>query len=129
MTDSARPNAPNGPPRQESNGEPDLASFFQDWTTLWRQELQAQANEQRTGEPPGMDMWRAAMALWAEALPAALASGDRASHGASHGASAGAAAVAAASDARDAEIERLTRRIDGLEARLAKLEAPRRRRS
>jgi hypothetical protein len=92
----------------EPKGSPDLARFLQDWTALWREEMQAQA-----GDPAGN-----IMSFWAETLGLAR---DRATTPRTE-------AAAAAPDARDAEIERLTRRVDELEARLAKLETPRRRR-
>ena len=92
----------------EPKGSPDLARFLQDWTALWREELQAQATD------PSSNI----MSFWAETLGL---SRDRV-------ATPRAEAAAAAPDARDAEIERLARRVDELEARLAKLEAPRRRR-
>jgi hypothetical protein len=164
--------------QDERKGKPDLARFLQDWTALWREELQAQANDPERMSPqgspaesmamlagllPGMsannpnrtlpamlagllpgispaamsapapssdltaalETWRAAMVAWAETMgvpPSSLvASRDPT-------ASPRSAAVAAASDPRDAEIERLARRVDELEARLAKLESPRRRR-
>ena len=140
MTDKASPDDPQGGPK----GRPDLARFLQDWTALWGEELRAQA-----GDPEGMrlamlagmtkgtlspdmsaamDTWRSAMTAWADTLVSPLAgtppsamvrAGDRAATPRS-------SAVAVASDARDAEIERLARRVDELEARLAKLETPRR---
>jgi hypothetical protein len=94
-----------------------------------------------------METWRAAIAAWtnttggpwastlggplADILGGPLADilGGRASAGApsvDRTAAPRAQAAAAASDARDAEIERLARRVDELEARLAKLETPRR---
>ena len=118
MTDNASPDPP------------DLAGFFQDWTNLWREEMQAQA-----GDPEAMDVWRAAMTLWANTMSAtpAVWRDPRSRTGASTGIptrpQAGAAPAAAAPDARDAEIDRLSRRVDELEARLAGLETHRRRRS
>jgi hypothetical protein len=142
MTDDANPDEPKRPQV--------MAQFLQDWTTLWQQELQAQARDQDARLPEGggselfarmaggglppemaaaMDLWRAAVTGWAETLGAPPAgSRDRSAPSRS-------AAVAAAPDARDAEIERLVRRVDELEGRLAeldarliRLEAPRRRR-
>ena len=133
MTDDANPDGPEGPQV--------LAQFLQDWTKLWQEELQARAGDP-AGMAPGalaripgigaptdlaatMGLWRTAMSVWAETpggSPAAtVRSRDRSIAPRS-------AAAAAASEPRDAEIERLARRIDELESRLAKLEAPRRRR-
>jgi hypothetical protein len=133
MTDDANPDAPEGPQV--------LAQFLQDWTKLWREELQAQAGDPERmapgalarmpgiGSPPDlaatMDLWRAAVSVWAETLGATPASTVRSRDRSIPPRS---PAAAAASDPRDAEVERLARRIDELEARLAKLEAPRRRR-
>jgi hypothetical protein len=133
MTDKASPD--------QSKEEPDMARFLQDWTALWRDELQAQANDPE-GIAGTMELWRAAMTAWTGALgvppfgvtpagmpptgmppfgmPPMSASSPR-----EHG-SPWAPAVAVASDPRDAEIERLARRVDELETRLAKLETTRR---
>jgi hypothetical protein len=147
-----------------------LARFLQDWTALWREELQAQASDPEgmsaampagmlPGMPDGaaasgamsgdmtaaMETWRAAMVAWAEAMGAeamgaeamgadTVAAGTMGVPPATMAASreppvtSGASAAAAASDPRDAEIDRLARRVDALEARLAKLEPTRRRR-
>jgi hypothetical protein len=93
----------------EPKRNPDLARFLQDWTALWREELRAQA-----ADPSGP---LGPFILSALGLGRERATTPRAE------------AAAAAPDARDAEIGRLTRRVDELEARLAKLETPRRRRS
>lgn len=177
MTDEAYPDQPNG-----GRG---LARFLQDWTELWREELQAQANDPErvplamlAGVAGGgissdmaaaLEMWRTAMVAFAEAVGAettgaeilgakilgaeghrARAFGNEALLDEASGADLlrtaplGASpasmarsrdptapprskAGAAAPDARDAEIERLARRVDELQARLAKLEASRRR--
>jgi hypothetical protein len=130
MTEDANPDEPNGPQV--------LAQFLQDWTNLWREELHAQASDAEAVQPAAfariaggisppdlagaMDLWRKAMEIWAQTLgsPApSVRSRDRATPSR-------AAAAAAASDPRDAEIERLARRVDELEARLARLETPRR---
>jgi hypothetical protein len=126
MTRDANPDAPQV-----------LEQFLQDWTRLWREELHAQPSDAGAlplaqipgvGSPPdlaaAMDLWRKAMGTWADTL------GSSASSVGPHDRSAPsrAPAAAAASDPRDAEIERLARRIDELETRLAKLETPRRRR-
>lgn len=128
MTEDANPDEPKRPLV--------LAQFLQDWTTLWREELQAQERDlagagTRVGRPgsgasadlaAATELWCTTMRLWAETLGAStVRPRDRSTPPRS-------AAIAAASDARDAEIERLTRRVDELEAHLARLEAPRRRR-
>src|SRR5580658_1935964 len=131
MTDKASPDQPR----------PDLARFLEDWTALWREELRAQANDPESMAGT-MELWRAAMSAWtcAMGLPVMPAAPPR-DHAAG---TPRAQATAAASYARDAEVERdargggerdargeverLTRRVDELEARLGKLEAPRRRR-
>jgi hypothetical protein len=124
-----------------------LTRFLQDWTELWRQELQAQSRDAdwtipngmgfdraalnamlpegivpRTMMPAATELWTTAMALWADSLAA------KPSDSSGHAAAPGAKAAAAAFEPRDAENERLARRVDELEARIAKLEAPRRRR-
>ena len=100
-----------------SSDSPDLARFLQDWAALWREELQAQG-----GEADGaVEMWRTMVSLWADSLlvpPSALVPRrDPAPR---------AEAASVAPDARDAAIERLGRRVDELEARLARLEPKRR---
>jgi len=127
MTDKASPDRPTE--------EADLARFLQDWTAMWRGELQTQANDPEA-VVGALEMWRAAISVWTGALgmppmrPAA--SRDRAKArepraGQPIGAPR-AEAADVASDPRDAEIERLVRRVVELEARIAKLEAGRRRR-
>jgi hypothetical protein len=128
MTRDANPDEPAG--------SQVLARFLQDWTNLWRQELQAQGRDGETGMgvggagfspdiPAVMELWRTTMGVWAETLgaPPAVSARSRDRSTAPRP-----KAAAAAPDARDAEIERLARRVDELEARLAKLETPRRRR-
>jgi hypothetical protein len=109
-------------------GAADLARFLDDWTALWRREMRAHANDPLANEPGGMnagdpmatmELWRVAMTAWTDAFATqAFARGTRDRDGAPR-----TEAVDAASDARDAEIERLARRVDELEARLARLEA------
>jgi hypothetical protein len=131
MTNDANPDEPKRPQV--------LAQFLQDWTNLWREELQAQEGDPEAvgtfaGTPgsglspdlaTAMELWRRAMDVWAATLSASPTSTVRSRD---RSAPKRTAAAAVASDARDAEIERLARRVDQLEARLAKLEAPRRRR-
>lgn len=116
MTDTASP-----PPS-------DLARFLQDWNALWWEEMRVQA-----GDPAGMEMGRAMMAFWTQP-PWTQPPWTRGLVPSAHDprAAPGAQTVAAASDARDGAserdtIERLTRRVDALEARLAILETRRRR--
>jgi hypothetical protein len=111
--------------------QPELARFLEDWTALWREELRAQAND-KEGMAGTMELWRAAMAAWTGAMGLPPVPPRDNSSGTPR-----AAAAAAAPDARDAEVERdargeverLTRRVDELEARLGKLESSRRRRN
>lgn len=170
MTDKASPTGispdePGASPKGNSSDEPgmgpDLARFFQDWTELWREELQAQAKDPETmplGMLAGMikggmtseiaaatETWRAAMVAWATTMGVTTMGANTVGASSLGADSLGAPpssvaasrepaatprtqAVAAASDAGDAEIERLARRVDELEARLAELEKPRRRR-
>jgi hypothetical protein len=117
----------------EPGSKRDLARFLQDWTALWREEVHAQTKEPGPlaglagGITPemaaAMEMWRVAMAASAEAFGVPPSMSGRARERTS---APRPQAVAAASDARDAEVERLARRVDELEARLAKLETPRR---
>jgi hypothetical protein len=72
-----------------------------------------------------IELWRAAMTTWAETVGASPSSMVRPRD---RSAPPRTEAAAAAPDARDGEVERLARRVDELEARLAKLETPRRRR-
>ena len=109
MTNKTSPDPPEG--------AADMARFLQDWAALWGEELHAQVGDPQ-GMAAAMEAWRAAMALWAgtmRAPPRDSAAPPRAQ------------AVAAASDARDAEVQRLARRVDERQPRLAKLETPRRR--
>jgi hypothetical protein len=115
-------------------GEAELTRFLQDWTSLWRGELQAQHND-----PEGMagatEMWRAAMTVWTDAIarpPARTATPRDPAFGewalSEWAGTPRAQTAAAASDAGDDAVECLARRIDELEARIAQLETARRRR-
>ena len=138
MTDDAIPD--------EANGGPDLALFLRDWTELWQEELRLLAAAPET-MPAGMlaamggggmtpdlsaatEMWRAAMTAWAPALaaPPLAASPLLMVRPDGRSATPGATPAAAAPHAVDVENERLARRIDELEVRLAKLEHKGRRR-
>jgi len=108
---------------------PDLQALARDWITLWQSELTAAVADREVQES-----WQTLAALWAgvagamlHGLPRGLADGAAGPFGAGAFAPPRAASPAAASDARDAEVQRLARRVDELEARLAKLETPRRR--
>jgi hypothetical protein len=98
----------------------DLHELARDWITLWQSELAALAVDREAQES-----WQALLGLWAGAAAAMLQALPRAGHDASRPGAAVAprpAPAAAAPDARDAEIERLARRIAELERRLAELE-------
>jgi|SRR5580658_3657784 len=123
MTGKASPDQPKE--------EPHLARFLQDWTALWREELQAQANDPEA-TAGAMELWRSAITAWNGVLDLTKMAVPR-----DHQAGASRPpAAAAASDPVDAEVERvargglerLTRRVAELEARLAKLETTGRRR-
>ena len=106
-----------------------MQALARDWITLWQSELSAAASDRELQES-----WQALAGLWAgvagamlRGLPRGLPDdrgGGRAAApgGAGAAAPAGSTAAAAASDARDAEIERLARRVADLERRLAGLE-------
>jgi len=111
-------------PRQDAPApEPDLQALARDWVTLWQSELAALSADREAQEA-----WRTMLALWAgaagtmiKALPRGLPDGvPPGGGGAAHAPRA--AAAAAAFDARDAEIERLSRLIGDLERRIAELE-------
>lgn len=98
---------------------PDLRKLAQDWITLWQSELAALAVDREAQET-----WQAMLALWAGAASAMLQAAPREhpERRAGAAAAAGTAPAATAPDPRDAAIERLTRRIGELEARLADVE-------
>ncbi|MDA8249892.1 MAG: hypothetical protein M0Z28_12035 [Rhodospirillales bacterium] len=116
----------DGDPRRRPPDESaaDLQALARDWITLWQSELAAAAVDRELQEG-----WQTLAALWAGAATALVQSWPRGGADASAGGvGAGAAAApraapaAAAPDPRDAEIERLRRRIDALERRLAALD-------
>ncbi|WP_240319117.1 hypothetical protein [Acidibrevibacterium fodinaquatile] len=130
--------APGTPPDGESpaggagNETPDLAALAQDWITLWQSEISALVADREMQEA-----WQALAGLWAGVLASAIQAMPREpgprepgprQHEPFHNGVAGAApppraaAAAAPSDPRDAEIERLHRRLAALERRLARLE-------
>jgi hypothetical protein len=106
-----------------SAAPPDLDALARDWITLWQSELAAIAVDREAQES-----WQAILALWAGIAGAMLNAAprgpahERADRRAGAAAPAGAAAASAAPDARDAEIERLTRHVAELELRLAEVE-------
>lgn len=111
-------------PRRPRPGETaaDLGALARDWITIWQSELAAAAADRELQEG-----WQTLAALWAAAATAVVQSWPQ-SGGDDRGGWPGAAAppraapAAAAPDPRDAEIERLRRRIDALEQRLAALD-------
>ena len=109
----------NGPGPGDSAGAPDLRKLAQDWITLWQSELAALAVDREAQET-----WQAMLALWAGAASAMLQARphEHPERRAGASAAAGAAPVAAAPDPRDVAIERLTRRVGELEARLVDVE-------
>jgi hypothetical protein len=98
----------------------ELQELARDWITLWQSELAALATDREAQET-----WQTLMALWAGAAGAMLQALPRAGHdggGARSSYAPRPAAAPAAPDPRDAEIERLARRVAELERRLAELE-------
>src|SRR6202012_263911 len=141
----------DAPGRDESDAGPDLRKLAQDWITLWQSELAGLAVDREAQETwhAMLGLWAGAAAAMLRAMPrddqaAAAARGwdpgqrasarpsptggeARARHEHAEGragaaAAAGGATAAVAPDTRDAAIERLTRRIAELDARLAELE-------
>jgi hypothetical protein len=119
MQDGAPPREPRAPdPRQVA----------QDWITLWQSELAAAAADRELGETWGTlaGLWAGIAGAMVQFAPRGVAD-DRSGFPSPPGL-AGAAAparpapAAAAPDARDAEIERLARRVADLERRLADVE-------
>ncbi len=104
---------------------PDLARFLQDWTALWREELLAQATDPNA-VTEATDIWRTLAVLWtlparAPSLPDCIHDGRTVGR---HANATWPETAAPAPDPRDATIDRLTRRIDELEARVAELDVP-----
>jgi len=108
-----------GPGPGDGAATPDLRKLAQDWITLWQSEFAALAVDREAQET-----LQATLALWAGAASAMLQAWPHEHPDRRAGAAAAArtAPVAAASDPRDAAIERLTRRVGELEARLADVE-------
>jgi hypothetical protein len=130
MTGKASPDQPKE--------EPDLARFLQDWTALWREELQAQANDPEA-TAGAMELWRSAMTAWTGVMGLTPLDLTKMAGPREHPTGASRPkATAAAYDIGDAEVERVARgevervargeierlagRVAELEARLAKLE-------
>lgn len=135
--------------RARANGSldaDDLRGLARDWITLWQSELAALAVDREAQET-----WHALLSLWAGAATSMFAAAPRANPASPFGPmmsgfepfapqtrdhrSARPAAAARTPpadpppDARDAEIERLGRRVVELEQRLAELERGRQRRT
>ncbi len=115
--------SPGSDPSQAA-GPPDLQQVARDWITLWQSELTAAATDREVQET-----WQTLAALWAgiagamiQAMPRGLPDGGRSPPTPGTAAPARAAPAAAAPDARDAEIDRLARRLADLERRLADVE-------
>jgi hypothetical protein len=105
---------------------PGPRELAQDWITLWQSEISAMA-----ADPELRESWQTIMALWAGTVSALIRGLPREPNPSWHDPAPGrarpadaprAAPAAAAPDARDAEIERLTRHVAALERRLANLE-------
>jgi hypothetical protein len=106
--------------------ERDPLALARDWITLWQSELAALATDREAQEA-----WQTLLSLWAGAAGTMLAAaprgfpngrGERTDGSARSAAPPRPAPAAAAPDPRDAEIERLHRRIGALEQRLADME-------
>jgi hypothetical protein len=100
----------------------DLQAIARDWIALWQSEIAATVADREWQEA-----WQRLAALWAGAAAALVSAMPRGADDGSSGApgtapSSRPAPAAAAPDPRDAEIERLVRRIDALERRMAELE-------
>ena len=94
------------------------AGLWDDWVTIWQSELNAMATDREA-----QLAFARLLALWADGARAVGAwLPDEPPGGAGSAAPAGAAAAAAAPDARDIAIERLARRVEELERRLAGLD-------
>ncbi len=131
MHDGAPPHdgagGPAGSPGSFSShpaGPPDQQQVARDWITLWQSELTAAATDREVQET-----WQTLAGLWAgiaaamvQAMPRGMPDGGRATPPTGAAAPARAAPAAAAPDARDAEIDRLARRLADLERRLAEVE-------
>jgi hypothetical protein len=122
--------APDAPdPAATPPAGPDLRALARDWIALWQSELTAAAADREVQEA-----WQTLARLWAGGAAAMLHALPRGAADASSAAPRGAsrhagaaqssrpAAAAAAPDPRDAEIDRLARRIADLERRLAEIE-------
>ena len=97
---------------------PDMQTLALDWIALWQSELNAAAADRELQET-----WQTLAALWAGAGAAMARALPRGGQDARPGtaAPARAAPAAAAPDPRDAEIDRLARRVAELERRLDRL--------
>ena len=135
---SGPPPGESDPPDGAATGAPDLAALAQDWITLWQSEISALVTDREA-----QDTWQTLATLWAGMMANAIQAvprpspprpvpprernaGEAADHGPSRHTGAAqpprAAPAAPPPDPRDAEIERLHRRLGALERRLARLE-------
>jgi hypothetical protein len=121
---------PGRPPGGASDGRADPAALMRDWITIWQSEMSAAATD-----PDLVHAWTRLLEIWAATArgatllippmpPAGAAARDTAPGGARPAPPAGSAAADAAPDARDAALERLARRVEELERRLAGLDPP-----
>ena len=99
---------------------PELARFLQDWSSLWCEELAAQACDPATLTSV-LEFWQA-MSAFKNAPPAP----DIDRSPSRNPAEARTAAFVPAFDPRDAAFERLVRRVDELEGQVAELLAAQR---
>jgi hypothetical protein len=111
MTERPKGQAGDGDPARD----PSPAKIWQDWVTIWQSELNAMGTDREV-----QAAWAKLVSLWAQGARAAAAFlPDGAPGRARPEPPAGPAAPAAAPDARDAALERLAKRVEELERRLA----------
>lgn len=94
-----------------------IDELARDWLTIWESELASLSADREIQE-----FWARLVAVWAEAATA-IRDGVRYERGEPNRSPARAAAAGAAPDAGDVALERLDRRLAGIEARLAALES------
>jgi hypothetical protein len=123
MNDGEPPrDAPGGTgdrPADAASG-PDMQSLARDWITVWQSEIAAVACDREVQETWQMlaGLWAGVASLMLQGLPRGQPDGYPPIR-ARPSATARPPPAAAASDSRDAEVERLARRVAELERRLA----------